>query len=602
MTFRARSAPRPTRRRVRRSDTRRAIYITLTFTLAIACAISLMGGVFIAGYISSHAAPIAAVNGEVISKDAVRDRAALNLAIYERQIADYTTQRNRGQIGTDDYNTLVTAIQAKEDPSKIYSDAETQLVNEAELRQYAASNSVSISDAAVNAQIQTDATTAEMRHVKIISVTTQATAPASSRTLSDSITALTKANGYLAEIQGGKKWDDVATESKPDNSSTSGANGDIGLTNKDDLVVDPDLADAIFALKNPNDITAVFKGTDGAYRFATVTSITPKNVDSAWQDTIANAAGSDLYRAYARAEATQQAIKDSINAKYVSGATLQHHLQEIAIFSGYGQPGNGDEVKLKMMIFAPSHSMSGASGVATSDPAWADAKSRADAAVAALRKDPSQFATLAEDTTNNDEPYFAAGGGDVPWIPADLFQATTSTQQTGLSLPAVATAVFAGGIADGTIMDPILETAAGYVVVEFQGLRPAPDQRIADAQFAINNGTDFSTEARVASESADASVGGDMGWVSPYQLTPDQERAVAATPVGSVSNMLSGSGFYVVYKVLETQTRVADPVQQAKLLRVVFTRWLTELQSNALVWQDQAALDAMNPSASAAAT
>jgi len=101
---------------------------------------------------------------------------------------------------------------------------------------------------------------------------------------------------------------------------------------------------------------------------------------------------------------------------------------------------------------------------------------------------------------------------------------------------------------------------------------------------------------------ADASVGGDMGWVSPYQLTPDQERAVAATPVGSVSNMLSGSGFYVVYKVLETQTRVADPVQQAKLLRVVFTRWLTELQSNALVWQDQAALDAMNPSASAAAT
>jgi hypothetical protein len=36
MTFRTRSAPKPTRRRMRRNDSRRAVYITLIFGLAIA--------------------------------------------------------------------------------------------------------------------------------------------------------------------------------------------------------------------------------------------------------------------------------------------------------------------------------------------------------------------------------------------------------------------------------------------------------------------------------------------------------------------------------------------------------------------------------------
>ena len=50
MTFRTRTAPGPTRRRVRRSDSRRNVYLTLSFTLAIASALALMGGVFLASY------------------------------------------------------------------------------------------------------------------------------------------------------------------------------------------------------------------------------------------------------------------------------------------------------------------------------------------------------------------------------------------------------------------------------------------------------------------------------------------------------------------------------------------------------------------------
>jgi hypothetical protein len=50
---------------------------------------------------------------------------------------------------------------------------------------------------------------------------------------------------------------------------------------------------------------------------------------------------------------------------------------------------------------------------------------------------------------------------------------------------------------------------------------------------------------------------------------------------------------YFLYEVEDRQTRVADADQQAKLLKVVFPNWLDELQANALVWKDAAAVSAL---------
>ena len=594
MTFHTRAAPKPTRRRTRRDDTRRAIYITLSFTLAIAAALSLLGGVFAASWYSDHLAPIGAVSGEVISKDDVRARASVDLARDDRQLADYQKLRNQGLITTDDYSALETKIQTAEDPSTIYSNALTELTNEAELRQYAAKNNISISDQQVDAQIQIDATIPEMRHVEIIGVATKPTPPASATIASDFTAAEAKAQGYLKEIQGGKKWGDVATEAGSTGSDSTGSVGDVGLITKDALNVDPDLADAIFALAKPNDMTTVFKGTDGAYRFATVTSIVPKYVDADWESTIDANSNADQYRSLARAEATQKAVQDAIEAKYVSGPTLQRHVLEIAIGSGYGQPGDGDDVKISVLVFSPNHSEADASGVAVTDPAWTDAKSRADAAVATLRADPSKFASMAADTTVNDDKYWNTSNGDIPWISSDLFNAQTQSGQTGLGLTNVQAAVFASGLTPGTILDPIQETSQGYVVVLFQGRRPAPDQRIADALLMINAGTDFVTEAAQASEAPEASTGADLGWVSPYMLTNAQQNAILQTPVGGVSNIVNSNGYYI-YKVIDQQTRTPDAAQQARLKNVVFKNWLSELQANALVWTDSAALTAMAP-------
>jgi parvulin-like peptidyl-prolyl isomerase len=590
MTFRSSSAARPSRRRTNRNDSRRTILISVTFVAAIGVSLSLVAGVFAAAYYGDHGAAVSSVNGEAISKDAVRDRVAMKIARDKRLVQDYVLLRNRGQITSDEYNALAATPTNDETSSTLYSDSLTALQNEAELRQYAAKNGITITDQQVNDQLKIDGAIPEMRHVLVIGVAPQPVPPANSPTSQDLQAAQAKAQGFHDEIKNGKSWTDVTTEVK---AIQGGNEQDIGMTAKAGLTLEPDITEAIFGLAKPNDITDVFKGTDGIYRFATVTSISAAYADQGWQQAM-----SGDYQNFVRGLAVTQAVTDAVNKKYIDSPTVQRHVLEIAIGTGYGQPGNGDEVKISLMVFAPNHSESGASGVAASDPAWADAKARADTAVATLRADPSKFDSMARDTTTNDDTNWNTAGGSIPWIPADLFNAQTQGGYTGLGLNQVQAIVFSGVVTPGTILDPIQETSQGWVVVKFEGLRAAPLQRIADAQLEIATGTDFATVAGTESESADAAAGGDLGWVSPYQLNPAQEQAIFSTPIGRVTNMVTASNGYYVYKVVEEQTRTPEASQAAKLKAVVYHYWLAELTAKTNIWTDSAGLSALNPAAS----
>jgi hypothetical protein len=566
---------------------------------AIAVALSLVAGVFVADYYQSHAAPVASVNGEAISKDAVRDRVALNASLNKRLVQDYVVLRNQGKITPDEYSAISakpigneysaisTAAQATSGTaSDAYSVALQQLTLDATLRQYASKHGVTVGDQQVKDQIQADATIPEMRHVMVIGVIPTATPPASSPTAQDEQDALAKAQGYLNEVKSGaKKWADVATE------ATGSETNDFGLTTKDNLNLDPDLVDAIFSLAKPNDTTTVFKGQNGTYRFATVTSIVAPYVDAGWEKSM-----SGDYQGYARAEAMQKAVKNSIDKQYIDTPTVQRHVLEIVVFPGYSQTGNGDEIKISMIVFAPAQDTSNAQNVATTDPAWADAKSRADAAVATLRADPSKFASMAGDKSVNDDTYFRTGGGSIPWIPSDIFNTQTASGQSGLGLTSVASAVFKADLAPNTILDPIEEPSLGYVVVRFEGRRPAPDQRIADVQLILATGTDFATLASQESELGDeASKGGDTGWVGRYSLNKVQEDAIFSTPVGGVSQMVTSGGVWYVYKIVDEQTRLPDATTAASLRVSLFSVWLAELRANTNVWTDQAGLTALSP-------
>jgi parvulin-like peptidyl-prolyl isomerase len=161
-------------------------------------------------------------------------------------------------------------------------------------------------------------------------------------------------------------------------------------------------------------------------------------------------------------------------------------------------------------------------------------------------------------------------------------------------MPSLAQAVAQPGLAPG-IIGPILEETMGYVVADYEGTRPAPAQRMADAQIMLATGADFATEVAQYSETADAIKGGDMGWISRYILPTDLEAAIFQTPVGGTSRMIQNSNGYWIFKVLAEETRTADATQQAKMKLVTFNAWLIDLTDAANVWTDTAALTALTP-------
>jgi hypothetical protein len=572
------------------------VLFNIAFSVATVAAVALLGGVLFANWYSDHGAPIGSVNGVAISKDAVRDRAAVNLARYQRQVDYYGTMRNLGQITTTDYSGVTSPITSSEDPSSLYSEALTQLTEDLTLQQYASQQGISVSDADVDAQIVKDSTIPEMRYVKVIAVSPASTLPSSVPTAAQVTAAQTTAQGYLDSIKSGaKKWDDVAKVATANLPFGTSGMGELGLMSRDQSNLEQTLTDAIFGLAKANDMTTVIKGEDGVFRFATVTEIVATSVDNGWKDAVDSASSSDGYRSFARAEALKAAVKTAVESKLVTGSSTSRHVSEIYIASGFGQAGDGDEIKTKMMVFAPSHQPSGASALdPTTDQTWADAKTRADAAYAALQKDPTQFATLASDTTNNDDTNASSvPGGDYPWLPSSFFSGDPSSG-AGLGMTNVATAIFAPDLKVG-VMAPILEPTMGYVVVDFLGRRPSAAQRIADAQIALNTGSGFSDVAARYSEGPEAGSGGDLGWVARYQYSSDLEDAIFQAPIGGLSRMVQSGGGYYLFKVTEEATRVPDATQQAALKKAAFNTWLSNLTGAANVWTDSAGLTAITP-------
>jgi hypothetical protein len=598
MTFRPPATKQKTRRR--QHDTRRSIYTNLAFGVAILAAVALLSGVLLGNYYSDHWVPVASVNGTAITKDNVRERANVDLARYKRQIDDYQTLRNQAKITSDEYNTIGQTIIGQEDPNTLYSTALTELEKELVIQQYAGKNGISVSDADIDAQIVKDSTIPELRHVEIIATDAVPTPPASVPTLQQVADAKTRIEGYLNEVKSGTKWDDVYTESTKDGAvGQVGTNaGDLGLKTRDDLTaLDPDLLDAIFALQNVNDLTPIFKGDDGIFRFATVTKIVPAYVDPGWKDAIGQASSGDAYRGKARADALSAAVRKSVEQKYVSSPTIMRHVEEIYIEPAFlGTPGEGPEYKFKLMVMAPNHDESTAATLPSTDPAWAAARQRAEDAVAKLRADPSQFATLAKDTGVNDDQYFNTYGGDVPWLPSVVVYDSSGQAQATLNMPALLTAL-SSPVAQPGILAPILEPSVGYLVVQYEATRPSPEQRIADAQLLMATGTSFSTAVEKYSEGGDAVNGGDMGWIARYSLPSALERAVLRTPVGGVSQMVSDTGGYWIFKVLAEETRTGDQLEQEKLKKSVWSLWQADLNNAANVWSDSAALTAITPTA-----
>ena len=124
----------------------------------------------------------------------------------------------------------------------------------------------------------------------------------------------------------------------------------------------------------------------------------------------------------------------------------------------------------------------------------------------------------------------------------------------------------------------------------------SPAQRIADAVLGINTGATFAAEAAKYSDAPEGPTGGNLGWVTPYQLPSDVQQAIFQAPIGGLTRVVSDSNGYFIFKVLAENTQYTpDAAQQLKLKQSVFSSWLTELKAETNTWTDSTGLTAITP-------
>ena len=137
-------------------------------------------------------------------------------------------------------------------------------------------------------------------------------------------------------------------------------------------------------------------------------------------------------------------------------------------------------------------------------------------------------------------------------------------------------AVLKEGLTDGQILAPF-KTAFGYHVAQIMYHPPDADemQKLKDE---IAAGTkEFEDVARDYSDGTEAGKGGDKGWVAPGLIDARLLRAIDATPVGSLSEIVDiKDGGTFLYKVLEERTQKPDAEQTDTIKTRAFQNWYGE--------------------------
>lgn len=106
-------------------------------------------------------------------------------------------------------------------------------------------------------------------------------------------------------------------------------------------------------------------------------------------------------------------------------------------------------------------------------------------------------------------------------------------------------------------------------------------------QQAINGGQDFAAVAKANSDDASKDNGGDVGWVTRGMMTdPQAEQLVFSTEVGKVTDAITTTTRWTIYKVLEkAPSRDLTEDQKITIDQDAYTYWL-ERQKKAYDVQD----------------
>jgi parvulin-like peptidyl-prolyl isomerase len=566
MTFRAKPVSRRRGRAGWDSGDRRTALINGGFVAAIVVSILLLVGYAGFSWYTDHFGAAATVNGRTITRDEVRARVAVESFRLNYIESRIQTLMAKGRLDQSTGQQQIALIGQQRD--SLGSLAIQRLVDVNLQAELANRDGVTVTDADVDAQLTSEATTLEQRHAWMIEV--EPATSGSSGQVGDAAKAEAKAKAEqaLVSIKSGKSWEEVAkTVSTSGNAASA---GDIGWIS-DNVGYDEKWLAAVFATK-PNEPTGVIEGSDGIFRIGRVTEIAPAEVDSGYQNEITDAGVSmDTYRQAVRADVVRTKLSDKVVADLSQPGAQRHVLQLHLPAQTPSSQGSETGVKVRHILFSPKNNPSGAKDLPADDPAWQAAKDEADAAYQALLKDPGQFDAMAREKSDEGAAIFTGGKLDWSYPSSSLDEAFKK-------------AIFADGLKPGEILPPVKSTF-GWHVIQFMRSNVEGDEVwIAKLKDQADKGADFSQLVRDNGEGDEVKDGGDLGWVAHNQLADQLDAAIFGTDVGKVSQSVAvtSDGFYL-FKILAEETRTPTAAQIKIFKDSGFQAWYTREKAKATI-------------------
>ncbi len=572
MTFRARPIVKRVHRPSWDSRDRRNFYLNLGFGLAVVAAVAILGVAVILSYYNDHLAPVGSVNGQSITKDELRERSEIEgwrLEIAGRRIS---TQVAAGQL-TPSQAELQTQFIDQQRQDLVPSSLERIIDNRIQAG-LAGEEGVSVSDEDIDAKLLEEATTKESRHVWQIEVKPTLDTGAAEPTAEQTAAARATIDKALADIKGGKKWEDVARTVSTD-SATAPQAGDLGWLAKEGTQLDEAFMTAVFGAA-ANAPTDVVQGDDGIFRIGRVTEIAPEAVDDAYQETLVND-GIDLakYRNVVRGDVVRTKLEDKLVADASKPAPQREAAQIYLSQETVELPD--DAVKVRHILFSPKDDAQAASNgeIPPDDPSWGQAKLDADAAYVRLKNDVDGFDALAREVSDEESARGPQGSGGV----LEAYVSADSSYVPSFSKP-----ILDAKPTDGQLLAPI-KTEFGYHIV--QVISHAPD--LADIKRRVDAGSaDFAEIARDVSEGQEASRGGDLGWIANGQLETPKTTAIFAAPIGKTSDVVAveDDGQYL-FLVTAEEERTAEGRQLEEIRSRLFSDWYQPKKDAVTIERDE---------------
>jgi peptidyl-prolyl cis-trans isomerase C len=570
MTIRVRPADRG---RTSRDPSRRTFYTNLAFGITVVVAVLILVVVGVTTWYNSHLAAAATVDGQTITRDQFAERANVEIFRLQQQATRVKAEVAAGRLTSAEGDSRVTAINNEVDDSQgAFSSTIVEKLIDTNLQQRLATElGVSATPEQIDQAIADDKSTREQRHVWLIAVAPQVDTGKTDPTEAQKAAAKKTADDALVAIKAGKTFEDEAKAVSTDATKTSG--GDLGWIDST-ATEDPDWQAAVFKLE-VNGVTDVILGADGTYRIGRVTEIAPGQVDALWDQKLADAKiNQAAYRAAIASEVLRVDLGDKIIAD-ASASGPEKQVQELYIKAPTETPGDG-ALKVRHILFSPKGDPSGASAVPDTDPSWAVAQQKAQAAYARIQADPKQFDAIAREESDETQDRGVDGtGGKLPY-----FDPTSSIDA------AFSAAIFKAGVKPGDLLPPF-KSAFGWHVVQVMYGPPDSDEMTKLKTQAATPGTDFGQLVRDFSDGPKAGNGGDIGWVHQGQLDDRLTAKILATPVGSLTDVidLANDGLYL-FKINAEKTAAPDADQLKTIKANAFSNWYAGKKAAATITRD----------------